>query len=80
LGVEVLVGYNVLRNLKEHEKDIVIKSINYHNYLQIPKNESENIRFFSSLIRDADKLDAFYLQTERKESRKYDLGELSKDI
>lgn len=32
---------------------------------------------FSRLIRDADKLDAFWLETNRDEIRKYDLGKLS---
>lgn len=77
ISVDVLIGHNVLKNLKECEKDIVLKSIDYHNYFCVPEDESENIKFFSRIIRDADKLDAFYLETDRDENRKYDLEELS---
>lgn len=77
LSVDVLVENNVLKNLPDDEKDIVLKSIDYHNYFLVPEDESETIKLFSRLIRDADKLDAFYLETDTKEDRKYDLGNLS---
>lgn len=77
ISVDVLVENNVLENVKDCEKNIVLKSIDYHNYFHVPENESEEIKLFSRLIRDADKLDAFYLETDRSENRKYDLGKLS---
>ncbi|MBU5225080.1 HD domain-containing protein [Clostridium senegalense] len=77
ISINVLIECDVLKNLKEDEKDIVLKSIDYHNCLYIPKSESEDIKFFSRLIRDADKLDAFYLETDKNEDRRYDLEELS---
>lgn len=77
ISVDILVKYNVLKNIQDIEKDIVLKSIYYHNYFTVPENESDNIKFFCRLIRDADKLDAFYLETDTNENRKYDLGELS---
>lgn len=77
MSVDVLIEHNVLKNLKEYEKDIVLKSIDYHNYFYVPENETKDIKFFSRLIRDADKLDAFYLETDKGENRKYDLGKLS---
>jgi len=77
LSVDVLIEHKVLNNLNEEEKDIVLKAIDYHNYFTVPEDESEDIKLFSRLIRDADKLDAFYLDTDTSENRKYDLGTLS---
>jgi len=77
LSVDVLIEHNVLSNLNEEEKAIILKAIDYHNYFTVPEDESEDIKLFSRLIRDADKLDAFYLETDTSENRKYDLGALS---
>lgn len=79
LSIDVLVENSVLDDLTEQERNIVIKAINYHNYFSVPEDESEEIKLFSRLIRDADKLDAFYLETDTNEKRQYDLGTLSSE-
>lgn len=63
IGVEVLKETNLLKELTEQEKEIVYKAIEYHNHLLVPVGESEEITMYANLIRDADKLDAYYLHT-----------------
>lgn len=79
LSIEILIENNVLLALTDFEKEIVIKAIDYHNCYEIPENETEEIKMFCRLIRDADKLDAFWLETNRDDIRKYDLGKLSEE-
>lgn len=77
LSIEVLINNGILNDLSETDKDIILKAIGYHNYFLVPEEESDTIKLFSRSIRDADKLDAFFLETNNNEQRKYDLGELS---
>lgn len=79
LSVQALIEYDVLKCLEKQEREITLKAIRYHNYFSVPDDETEEIKLFSRLIRDADKLDAFYLETKEDEKRKYDLGSLSSE-
>lgn len=76
-SVQMIDDYKLLHGMKDTEKEIIIKSIEYHNYFLLPEKETDIVLKFSRLIRDADKLDAFYLETKEDEYRKYDLSELS---
>lgn len=64
LGVKVLKDKNVLSDLSNVEREIVFRAISNHNKAEIPESETEEIEFFSQLIRDADKLDIWRLITE----------------
>lgn len=76
IGVSVLREEGVLSCLPEAEQAIILDSIEYHNRFAIPEGISESTLMFSRLIRDADKLDAFYSFTNDRETRKYNLDDL----
>ena len=61
LGVEILKKYRVIEDLDSETKNIIYKSISYHNKIEIPKKEDKKVKFFSRLIRDADKVDLFHV-------------------
>jgi len=64
LGLEVLRQAKVLDGLDEAEKQWIEKAIEYHGLIELPKGLDGQSLLFSKLIRDADKLDIFYLLTE----------------
>jgi hypothetical protein len=57
LGAQTLIDEKVLDNLPEEEREIVVRSVRFHNAFSVPKNEGEDRVFFIRLVRDADKLD-----------------------
>ncbi len=61
LGVKVLQQARALAALDEDTQDLILKAISYHNRLIIPDDETHICTYFSKLLRDADKLDIFYL-------------------
>ncbi len=61
LGVKILKKYRVFEGLDPETKSIIYKSISYHNKIEIPKKEDKKVKFFSRLIRDADKIDIFHV-------------------
>lgn len=77
LSVEVLQEENPIYRLSNQEKEILMKAIEYHNYLDIPEEETDEIKLYCRLIRDADKLDAFYNEVYEYENRKGYLKRLS---
>jgi hypothetical protein len=68
LGAQILAEHKVLKNLSEHEQEIIIQSVKFHNAFSIPKKEREEIIYFIRLIRDADKLDIWRVFMEFYES------------
>ncbi len=90
-GVSILKQEKVLEELPEDQQELILKAIQFHNYLNLPENESERVLFFSRLLRDADKLDIFKMLTEyfavrdqeRNETLELDLpekGEISEYV
>ena len=77
LSVKVLEENNVLVDLDIESQNLVKKAIAYHNYFHVPENEDKDIKELSYLIRDADKLDAFFLETLETETRSYSFDSLS---
>ncbi len=61
LSVKVLNEKQVLKNLSPEVQKLILKSIEYHNVKKLPDNLPQRLSFFSKLIRDADKLDIFYV-------------------
>ncbi len=57
LGAAVLIENNVLANLPEHERNIVVRSVTLHNVFSLPERVDEETRRFTNMVRDADKLD-----------------------
>ena len=64
LGIKILNEEKVLSSLNDNIKNIIIKSIQYHNQKKAPDNESDECLLFIHLIRDADKLDIYRVVTE----------------
>lgn len=62
-GVDILNKNNYLRKyIKDDRYDqIILDSIKYHNKYKLPNNLDKRTKIFSSIIRDADKLDILYL-------------------
>ncbi|MEA1926727.1 MAG: HD family phosphohydrolase, partial [Candidatus Auribacterota bacterium] len=57
----------------EPTRDLILRSISYHNRAALPQEETEECLFFTKLLRDADKLDIWKVVTDyyrRKERRR----------
>lgn len=63
LGVRVLRENRVLECLEPPTRDLILRTISYHNRAAIPQNETERCLYFSRLLRDADKLDIWRVVT-----------------
>jgi len=63
LGLKVLKTTNILSRLTKTEQTIVYNAIEYHNVRKVPDNGDELMELHSKLIRDADKLDIWYVVT-----------------
>ena len=69
LGVEELKKAGVLDELPLPEKDVILKAIFNHNIPQLPINMDVEEKYFSSLLRDADKVDILRVVTEYYEKK-----------
>jgi len=80
LGLEVLREKKVLGDMERKERELIEKSIEYHGLKKLPSDLDGECQLFSKLIRDADKLDVFYVAVEYykhyKDSRQKFLLEL----
>ena len=63
LALEVFGQTNVLDDVELGERQLIEKAIEYHGCKELPKNLDGQCLLFSKLIRDADKLDIFYVVT-----------------
>jgi len=61
LGLEVLEKNRVLDEIDLQEKLLIQKAIEYHGRKELPPGLDGQCLLFSKLIRDADKLDAYYV-------------------
>lgn len=61
LGLEVLKKDKVLEGIEPHERRLIEKAIECHGLKDLPHDLEGQCLFFSKLIRDVDKLDAFYV-------------------
>ena len=64
LGLDVLRSAKVLEGLDDSERQIIEKAIEYHGRKELPGDLDGQCLLFSKLIRDADKLDIFYVVIE----------------
>lgn len=64
LGVRIIKENAVLDNIPEKSKEIILKSIYYHNKAHLPEGLNSSILRFCKLIRDADKIDIFRVFVE----------------
>ncbi len=61
LAVDVLRREKVLEQVDGREKELIEKAIEYHGRIELPADLDGDGLLFSQLIRDADKLDIFYV-------------------
>ena len=64
LGLEVLLETKIFEDLEPKEREVIEKSIEYHGLKKLPADLNGDCLLFSKLLRDADKLDIFYVVTE----------------
>ncbi len=64
LGLEVLLKNNVLDGVAADERELIEKAIQFHGQKQLPADLDGQCLLFSKLIRDADKLDVYYVVTQ----------------
>jgi len=64
LGLEVLKEEKVLQAVDKEERELIEKAIEYHGLKKLPSDLNGQCLLLSKLIRDADKLDVFYVATE----------------
>lgn len=64
LGVKVLRTNAVLENLDQETRDLILRTVSYHNRANLPAEETERCLFFTKLLRDADKLDIWRVVTD----------------
>ncbi len=59
LGAETLTGEGALNDLPAHEQQLILAAVRHHGDKALPETLNEEERFFTMLIRDADKLDIY---------------------
>lgn len=72
LAVEVIRREKVLEQADKREKELIEKAIEYHGLIELPAGLEEETLLFARLIRDADKLDIFYVVMEYCEQYRND--------
>ena len=61
LGLKIIAEHNLLEDINPDDKNIIEKAIEYHSLKEIPENIDTKVELYSKLIRDADKLDIYYV-------------------
>lgn len=64
LGVEILQKNQVLSALEDSARDLVLRTIAWHNRAALPDEADGACLFFARLLRDADKLDIWRVVTD----------------
>jgi len=64
LGIKILKNYGMLDQFEDSTKNLIFRTIQYHNRASLPQEETETCLFFSKLLRDADKLDIWRVVTD----------------
>lgn len=60
LGIKIIEDENILNELKKEDKEIILEIIKMHDYKELPKDTPDNLYLYTSIIRDADKIDSIY--------------------
>jgi HD superfamily phosphohydrolase YqeK len=68
IGVHVLNRSKILKSLDAPLQCAVLKIVRYHNMLQLPPTEAEEILFMAKIVRDADKIDILDVLARQYES------------
>jgi len=80
LGHAILNEQDILHGLDPDDADLIKRVVLYHNRAFLPENESEECLFLTRLLRDADKLDiwfvvtSYYAEMKHKRNTTIELG------
>jgi putative nucleotidyltransferase with HDIG domain len=80
LGVEVLRREKVLEQVNGKSRELIEKAIEYHGLIELPRDLDGEELLFSRLIRDADKIDIFYVVTQYYKQYKDNPKEFSLEL
>ena len=82
LGVNILFDEGLIRDYIKSDKydEIIKKAIYNHNKLEVPDTYSEEEAFFSKIVRDADKIDIYYIVSNRDKTYKYDDESITEEV
>ena len=61
LGLDVLRRQKTLQEIDKYERELIEKAIEYHGLKELPEGLDDKCLLYSRLIRDADKLDVYYV-------------------
>jgi hypothetical protein len=64
LGLETMTKKNILAGVEVKEKEVIEKAIEFHSALELPADLDGDTLLMAKLIRDADKLDIYYVVIE----------------
>jgi hypothetical protein len=64
LALDVIQKENLLSELPGHERESIESAIKYHGDKELPSNLMGDTLLFSKMIRDADKIDVFFVVTQ----------------
>ena len=64
LGIKVLKEEGVLEKIDPSTRELILRSISYHNRAELPDDEIGETLFYTKLLRDADKLDIWRVVTD----------------
>jgi len=72
LGITILEKQNVFHRMPDSDKHVIVQAIACHNRARLPDGLKDPVRFYTRLLRDADKLDIwrvvveYYLRRDRQ--------------
>ena len=80
LSLEILRRTNMLAGVEKAEKEIIEKAIEYHGVKELPSELDGECLLFSKLLRDADKLDIFFVVTQYYKQYRDNPGEFKLEM
>ena len=80
LSLEILRQRNMLAGVEEREGEIIEKAIEYHGVKELPSDLDGECLLFSKLLRDADKLDIFFVVTQYYKQYRDNPGEFKLEV
>ena len=63
-GYNTIIKNNLLNSADKIEAETILNSVKFHNAISIPDNLNEQSVLFTNIVRDADKLDIFFMLNE----------------